>query len=143
MAGNQANAMRSRFLGFPVWGNDTDGYLGAGKIDEERYARWLQWSAWNGLFEVKIDGAGGQGEDRPPWKYSEKLQQENCLLRVHVHEEALCAFSYSLDGKTYIPIGKPFKATPGTWIGAKVGLFSFNPDISDSSGYADFDWFRF
>jgi alpha-glucosidase (family GH31 glycosyl hydrolase) len=35
MAGSQANAMRCGFLGFPVWGNDTGGYLGPGKIDDD------------------------------------------------------------------------------------------------------------
>jgi hypothetical protein len=34
------------------------------------------------------------------------------------------------------------KATPGVWIGAKVGLFSVNPNIEASDGYTDFDWFR-
>jgi alpha-glucosidase (family GH31 glycosyl hydrolase) len=61
-------------LGFPVWGGDTGGYLGNGRIEEELYIRWLQWGAWNGMFETKIDGAGGSGEDRPPWKYSAQLQ---------------------------------------------------------------------
>jgi alpha-glucosidase (family GH31 glycosyl hydrolase) len=75
MAGSQANAMRTGFQGFPMWGNDTGGYLGEGRIDESLYMRWLQWSAWNGMFEIKIDGAGGSGEDRPPWKYSGKLQE--------------------------------------------------------------------
>jgi alpha-glucosidase (family GH31 glycosyl hydrolase) len=75
MSGNMANAVRCGFMGFPVWGNDTGGYLGEGKIDEVMYTRWLQWSAWNGMFEVKIDGAGGSGEDRAPWKYPEKLQK--------------------------------------------------------------------
>lgn len=75
MAGSQANAMRCGYQGFPVWGNDTGGYLGEGRIDEKLYIRWLQWSAWNGMFEVKIDGSGGSGEDRPPWKYSETLQK--------------------------------------------------------------------
>ena len=74
MAGSQANAIRCGFMGFPVWGNDTGGYLGEGRIDEKLYIRWLQWSAWNGMFEVKIDGSGGQGEDRAPWKYSAQLQ---------------------------------------------------------------------
>jgi alpha-glucosidase (family GH31 glycosyl hydrolase) len=74
MAGNQVNALRCSFQGFPVWGSDTGGYLGEGKIDEDLYIRWLQWSAWAGLFEVKIDGAGGSGEDRPPWKYPQRLQ---------------------------------------------------------------------
>jgi alpha-glucosidase (family GH31 glycosyl hydrolase) len=74
MAGNQANAMRCGFMGFPVWGADTGGYLGEGRIDETLYARWLQWGAFNGMFEIKIDGSGGSGEDRPPWKYSQQLQ---------------------------------------------------------------------
>ena len=61
LAGNQANAMRSGFMGFPVWGTDVGGYLGEGRIDELLYMRWLQWGAWNGMFSVKIDGAGGSG----------------------------------------------------------------------------------
>jgi len=74
MAGNMANAVRCGFMGFPMWGSDTGGYLGEGKIDEELFIRWLQWSAWCGMFEIKIDGAGGQGEDRAPWNYSRQLQ---------------------------------------------------------------------
>jgi alpha-glucosidase (family GH31 glycosyl hydrolase) len=72
-------------MGFPVWGNDTGGYLGEGRIDELLYLRWLQWSVWNGMFEIKIDGAGGSGEDRPPWKYSERLQnvfKNMCTFRM-------------------------------------------------------------
>jgi alpha-glucosidase (family GH31 glycosyl hydrolase) len=85
MAGNQANAMRCGFMGFPVWGSDTGGYLGPGRIDETLYSRWLLWSAWSGLFEIKIDGSGGEGEDRPPWKYPASLQKtfrEACELRM-------------------------------------------------------------
>jgi alpha-glucosidase (family GH31 glycosyl hydrolase) len=87
MAGSQANAMRSSFQGFPVWGNDTGGYLGPGKIDEELYMRWLQWSAWNGFFEIKIDGSGGMGEDRAPWNCSPELQEvfrSVCRLRMEL-----------------------------------------------------------
>ena len=87
MAGNQANAMRCGFLGFPVWGGDTGGYLGDGRIEEDLYIRWLQWSAWSGMFEIKIDGAGGNGEDRPPWKYSVRLQdafRDACKLRMEI-----------------------------------------------------------
>lgn len=61
--------MRCGFMGFPVWGSDTGGYLGPGRLDETLYIRWLQWSCWSGLFEIKIDGSGGGGDDRPPWKY--------------------------------------------------------------------------
>jgi alpha-glucosidase (family GH31 glycosyl hydrolase) len=87
LAGSAANAMRCGFLGFPVWGGDTGGYLGEGRIEEDLYTRWLQWSAWNGMFETKIDGAGGSGEDRPPWKYSVQLQnafRDACKLRMEL-----------------------------------------------------------
>ena len=87
MAGNQANAMRCGFMGFPMWGSDVGGYLGEGRIDEELYIRWLQWGAWSGMFETKIDGAGGSGEDRPPWKYSQRLQsifRNVCNVRMEL-----------------------------------------------------------
>jgi len=34
-------------------------------------------------------------------------------------------------------------ATAGTLIGAKVGLFHVNPNISENSGFYDFNWFHF
>lgn len=71
------------------------------------------------------------------------IQQKTCFLRVSVDDELGCRFSYSLDGQNYQQIGNEFKATEGVWIGAKVGLFNINPNMSDSNGYADFDWFRF
>ena len=85
MSGSQANAIRCGFMGFPVWGSDTGGYLGPGRIDEALYIRWLQWSAWCGMFEIKIDGSGGEGRDRPPWKCSDRVQKafrDACRLRM-------------------------------------------------------------
>ncbi len=99
MAGSQANAMRCGFMGFPVWGNDTGGYMGVGRIDEELYARWLLWSAWNGFFEIKIDGAGGSGEDRPPWKYSEEFQA--IFRRACEQRMSLLPYIYSAANTSY------------------------------------------
>jgi alpha-glucosidase (family GH31 glycosyl hydrolase) len=85
MSGSQANAMRCGFMGFPVWGSDTGGYLGPGRIDDALYTRWLQWSAWCGMFEIKIDGSGGEGGDRPPWKCTTRVQnafRDACILRM-------------------------------------------------------------
>lgn len=74
LAGNFANAARAAFLGFPVWGTDSGGYLGEGRIPEALYLRWLEAASMAGLFEIKLDGAGGSGEDRLPWHYDEALQ---------------------------------------------------------------------
>ncbi len=71
-----------------------------------------------------------------------KLNQTAVWLRVKVDEGAIVNFSYSFDGKSYAPIGKPFKARPGRWIGAKVGVFAVAPGQNSEMGYADFDWFR-
>ena len=58
-------------------------------------------------------------------------------LRVAVEPGARCNFSYSTDGNTFEPLGRPFVAEPGRWMGAKVGLICTGKD-----GYADFEWFK-
>jgi alpha-glucosidase (family GH31 glycosyl hydrolase) len=75
LQGNFANAMRASFMGFPVWGTDVGGYQGEGYIPEDLYIRWMQAGSMTGLFEIKLDGAGGEGQDRMPWRYDEKFQE--------------------------------------------------------------------
>jgi hypothetical protein len=55
---------------------------------------------------------------------------------------AVCRFSYSNGGADFSPIGEPFTARPGRWIGAKVGLFAVRNAPGGEYGYADYDWFR-
>jgi beta-xylosidase len=62
---------------------------------------------------------------------------EEVVLRVGVSENAECVFSYSLDGRLFIPLGQVFNATPGKWIGAKIGMF-----CEGENSFADFDYFR-
>lgn len=75
LQGNFANAMRSSYMGFPVWGTDVGGYIGEGYIPEDLYTRWMQAGSMTGFFEIKLDGSGGDGRDRMPWRYNEKFQQ--------------------------------------------------------------------
>jgi beta-xylosidase len=63
-------------------------------------------------------------------------------LKVDVEEGGLSRFSYSPDGEQFSSLGEPFQAKKGVWIGAKMGLFSLSPNVVESEGYADFDWFR-
>lgn len=71
-----------------------------------------------------------------------KVPDGPVFLRVSVKEGGLCHFSYSVDGQKFIPIGGPFKARQGRWIGAKVGIFALGANRHPEMGYADFDWFR-
>ena len=67
---------------------------------------------------------------------------EEIFLNVRVEKGAVCNFSFSKDGHSYQDIGERFKATPGRWIGAKVGIFCLNVGNEDSEGFVDFDWVR-
>lgn len=58
-------------------------------------------------------------------------------LRVKVKKGAKCNFSYSLDGKKYIPVGDEFTARQGKWIGAKIGFYSVMPPEISSRGWID------
>jgi len=67
---------------------------------------------------------------------------EDRIVMDRGHTE-ICEFSYSFDGKRFEKLGDKFKAQPGMWIGAKVGLFSLGPRGARVYGFADYDWFRF
>jgi len=73
---------------------------------------------------------------------SVEVQSNTAYFRVKVSKGGICNFSYSMDGTAYISIGKPFKAKPGGWIGAKVGLFCTRSEFTNNPGFADVDWFR-
>ncbi len=55
---------------------------------------------------------------------------------------ALCTFGFSQDGINFQPVGEPFSAKKGKWVGAKVGIFAIRKGKISEMGYADFDWFR-
>lgn len=73
---------------------------------------------------------------------TKEISESKVYLRVKVKADAICTFSYSLDGLKFSPFGEPFKARQGKWIGAKVGVFCLSPLKNGARGYADYDWFR-
>ena len=89
----------------------------------------------------KADKKGKEEENA-----SVKLSDNTLFLRVKVNKdsekEAICSFSYSVDGKKFISLGENFTAKPGKWIGAKVGLFITRPKAVNDGGWVDIDWFR-
>ncbi len=64
------------------------------------------------------------------------------FLRVTVRDGAKCQFGFSADGKRFTDTGDVFTATPGRWVGAKVGVFASSAGAAAPSAHADFDWFR-
>ncbi len=71
------------------------------------------------------------------------LVSNEIYLRVSVAKDAICTFSFSKDGRSFVNVGTPFKAREGRWIGAKVGFVFTRPAKFNDAGTADIDWFRF
>jgi len=63
-------------------------------------------------------------------------------LRVEVDEGAVCRFSARVGEGGFQPMGEPFPAREGAWIGAKVGVFARAAHGAAPTGTAVFDWFR-
>jgi beta-xylosidase len=64
-------------------------------------------------------------------------------IRAECRLEAVFRFGYSLDGLTYHPFGQGFAASPGGWVGAKLGLFARQAPGASIGGFADVDSFYF
>jgi hypothetical protein len=77
-----------------------------------------------------------------PTRYGWRPPHHDRRISFRVQSRARCQFSYSEDGRTFAPLGGEFAATPGRWVGAKLGLFAVAPTSAPAAGHADFDWFR-
>ncbi len=57
--------------------------------------------------------------------------------------ESTAQLNCSTDGKTFRPVGEPFRVREGKWIGAKVGFFNTRPTAHNDGAFLDVDWIRF
>ena len=70
------------------------------------------------------------------------VEVQSIFLRVRVAAEGICTFSYSVNGRDFLVIGDKFKAQPGRWVGAKVGIFASATATKEIVGFADFEFFH-
>jgi beta-xylosidase len=70
------------------------------------------------------------------------LAEGPVMLRATVDAQAACRFYYSVDQKTFHPVGGTFQASADRWVGARFGLIATAATDAISTGHADFDWFR-
>ena len=82
--------------------------------------------------------------DMPPVKYPDVVEIPIWVrLDVAPHftegpvPEAVCRFSYSLDGKSFEQLPEEFTAREGRWIGAKWGFFCNASNASNDAGSLD------
>ena len=63
-------------------------------------------------------------------------------LRMTMAAGATASFAYSLDKVRYVPVGEPFTAGKGRWVGAQIGLFSVGTNPGSAASNLDVDYFR-
>jgi beta-xylosidase len=96
----------------------------------------------DGLYVSQTICQDAEGHAQEKESAGVSVKSNTFYLRVKVTKTAVCNFSYSADGENFSPVGEPFTARQGKWIGAKVGLFAVRAGKTRETGYADFDWFR-
>ena len=69
-----------------------------------------------------------------------ELKNPAIYLRSTWGQKGLSQYSYSLDGKTFLPFATPNQFSWGPYRGDRVGLFTFNP--ANEAGAADFNLFQ-
>jgi hypothetical protein len=62
-------------------------------------------------------------------------------LRIHLEPRAVCRFAAAPGQAPPVPLGTPFVATPGHWVGATVGLFAAAPLGDGPAGHAEISRF--
>jgi hypothetical protein len=58
-----------------------------------------------------------------------------------IDDQASSTFAYSLDGKTFTPIGGSFKFGWANYRGTRVGIYSYNDEAE--RGFVDVDFFHY
>lgn len=69
-------------------------------------------------------------------------QGSRARFGVRVEDGGVCVFAYAV-GDDLIDHPRRDQTTKGTWIGAKVGLYSIKEAGRTKAGHADVDYFRY
>jgi len=70
---------------------------------------------------------------------AQELTSNNLSLRMSVSAGGKTQFAYSVNAKTFTPVGDVFTASSGRWVGAQLGLFSVG---ESGMAFVDVDYFR-
>ncbi len=58
-------------------------------------------------------------------------------IRMQMERDAIASFAYSINGVDFILVNKKFKATPGIWVGAKMGFYCASSHTTNDAGFLE------
>ncbi|HEX7987650.1 MAG TPA: glycoside hydrolase 43 family protein [Duganella sp.] len=125
--------------------------LDASKMKEGDFAGLSAFQKNFGQVGVKVENGKkwivmvNAGSDKPVEIQKIPLQQNQVYLKIDcdfTDKKDQATFAYSLDGKSWNPIGDTLKMTYAIphFMGYRFGLFNYA--TKNTGGYVDFDWFR-
>lgn len=87
------------------------------------------------------NGADKKGIEKERAAYP--VKGDSFILEMSMDEGGLYRFAFSDADGVSTSVVREFKALPGRWVGAKIGVFCLRGTITNDAGYADIDWVRF
>ena len=104
---------------------------------------------YNGLMIKKESGKLMLQQRSGKWTKNDEVREDLCAvekdtiyLRMKVEKENDVFFEISYDEENFIPVGQMKEATPGRWVGVKVGLTAIN-EAGNEGGSIRADYFVF
>lgn len=89
-----------------------------------------------GGYRLRLLGTGGE-------MAGHRIEGTSVTLHVKVEPGGNCRFGIVNGSPEFHQLGPMFRARPGRWIGAKIGIYSLSTDERDVSGHAEFAYFHF
>lgn len=87
----------------------------------------------SGTYHIRLDRPGEPCADVT-------IRCTSVVLKLEASEGGACRMGIATPDNPFYQIGPAFQATPGRWIGAKMGLYCVSRE--SVAGHADFAWFR-
>jgi beta-xylosidase len=103
---------------------------------------WIGIQRHQGKYELRYSTCTGQGKCQEKILEQKPISTPELHFRLSMRTGGVTQFYYSENTKDFLPLGSPFVAAQGRWVGAKIGLFSTTPTTeSNKNNHADFSNF--
>nr|WP_314861195.1 glycoside hydrolase 43 family protein [uncultured Undibacterium sp.] len=103
---------------------------------------WIGIQRHQGKYELRYSTCTGQGKCQEKILEHKPISTPELHFRLIARTGGVTQFYYSENTKDFLPLGSPFVAVQGRWVGAKIGLFSTTPTTkSNKNSHADFSNF--
>jgi len=96
-----------------------------------------------GLYLVCRENTGADKKGTEKERAVFPVKGNSFVLELSMIEGGTYHFGFIDNEGISTSVVREFRAKPGRWVGARIGLFCLRNNITNDAGYADVDWVRF